>query len=1204
MATRSASRLWLVSCAVTLAQATYTYHPVPGTLCMDGTTSGYYSSPGSDAASEKVAIGLMGGLLCGFPEAKGEDCKAQSPGPKASSDTYATQISYGGLPTFTAYETLVMSNRPDENPDFHDFHKVWIPQCSSDMHIGRLTVPSPLSYGFTHAGAHNFELILAALRGRLAANVTEVLLTGIGTGGFGAIAHCNRVAGAFAAAQTSCVAIDGFLFPGSLGAAADPNYMWMLPSDYANFAKNTPAASDPLRLFAPLLLWQADILAPCAQQLGTAAGACITAFMQRMYLGPRLFIAQNRYDSLQLQFQGVAENDNSTSAYAYMEYYGQATKNSTVDATFAFRSDKGDGVFLTSCYGHLVGKAAAPGPAQPQLPVMTINGVSAATAIGNWYHNRTSANIHQHTCSGVHCDASCRDVRSLPEGPEPPFVPPSPQLEALARGTYNKGLGPKSSDEWMAPLITGIVFAVVGIAGMLVVCLVSTKFIGCACCCGVSFLVAGLVIWSIIPLFMYTAFREELKYDIDSPDDLYSFMSSMEDKDVPKYRVFYAWNITNIESVMTGTSKPRLEAVGPFVYQLFQERYNVSYTANKERVRFREADIHKFLPEKSVGPEDTLVYTINMAYAALIGGFAQQMGLSGEGEVQMAFPAFLFEAMVSAIPNMGVDAIAPFWGNDPGIDAMLAQAMNVPGGQLPFALGFRTFTKATGNEFGLDPQTSIKMVSLLRMGPDGKGAERLAQVIMGLKAAATCLSKGTPCSHLPALLAVLGSVDPAFANATLVPVLNDYFLQLTEDRKLGPRSLSVLSALSMSVGADGTPWMHRLFTRGPVRDVWFGHDDPLFKLAQGTRFPMPFPGHQTVDEDYLTFPGFNEEGSGLADWRDSWTHYVQANMSDIPFWNVAVNVNQTSIRYTPPSIPYGATPDGEAVKPGINLFVSVLFRPIMMKYIGEADVHGISSNTYVLDLSLVSPDPAFYNDRAGFINMMPTTGGALPLYLSAPHFAYAFNSSYRDKLDGLHPLEDPDNMIFTEHMTGLMFEPMTGLMIKAARRIQMNLLIGAKNGLDMSYSYPKTAETRYDDEGVMFPMFYVSEQGEITDDYISTLKSVKTVMSTRFSVAAVCWIVGPLLVILSLVFAVKHKREERPGAPVGKYIVESEMNDRSDDEDPKSPDQLLPDNGNGRNFAPVTDARGLTSVTNVDIKFVSPRPESAGPASPPGLIVE
>ncbi|KAJ9447139.1 Pectin acetylesterase 7 [Diplonema papillatum] len=1191
-----------------IVSADFVYTPVDGAICMDGTTTGYYYSVGSDASSRKVAVGLMSGRICGLSEHKGDDCRELVPGPLGSSASYPSTASFMDLPSMFPYENLVMGSSQLENAHFHDFHKIWIPQCSGDMHIGRLTKPNPMSYGFTHAGAGNLELILKAVHSDFQAKaiaVDEVLLTGVGTGGYGALMHCNSTSLVWPHAQTSCAAFDGFFFPGTMTAAASD--VWQMPADFKNFAQGTPEQKDSTRLFGLLLLWQADVGARCAKAVGPGAGACLSTFTERLHTVPRIFIAQNRYDPMQLAMQGLV-TDNSSAALDYIRYYGDAMRTSTVSMTSAAMGRGEDGVFLTSCHSHGLGNAAAAGTGTYQM--ISINAVTAPKAVGDWYHRKPGSHIHEHTCTDLQCDPSCASMGTLPVGPQPAKPIYSAVADYVHRGAKPMD-AEKESPAWKGPLAVGITFSVLGIVATIVLCIFSTKCIATTYCCGVGLLVAGLLVWGLVPMVVYSLSHDGVQIKVTDSESLHEFSTQRRDDAPEKYVKFWAWNITNLPQVVDGSEKPMLSEVGPFVYRVYNEKGNVTTNDDGTRVEYTQVDLHVFDAEASIADETVYVYAPSIAYATLVGRFANSLGLAGEGELQLAFPAFLFESILS---TLDVNVFAPLWGNSTSIDAMVAQQLGVP--QLPFVVGFRTYTTMVmgSNAFGLSVATSTSILTLIRYGPAGQGAGVLLKAITGLKAAARCIGTpgvDTPCAHLQGLLAILHQIDPAFADPTAIPMLSSYFTQLTQDRALGAQSMSVMSAMATTVSADGVPWTHRTFSRLPVRDLWFNHDHPMFSALAGVPFPGVFTDFKTVEEGVQVLGNTERrtQGTGSKDWRDSNICYGHDSRPTVPFWATTYHINTSSDSYVPPSMSYAAEAEPEAPE-FASLWVSQALRTCAFQRVKENEVKGVETNLYLLHISTVAVDPIFYNKHDGFISLVPAYQGA-QIYLSAPHFAYAFNSSYREKVSGMLPDEDPENKRMTKHISGLSFEPLTGMLVEGYRRIQMNILIGEKGGIDHSYSFPGSAKYKMngDDNGIMLPTFHLSEEGILTDAQADKIKAARGLFKTRFTASAVCWIVGPLFIVLALVFLIKQRREAKN--PRLKY-VDQEMEDtpEQEEEEPRSPDNLL------RTYTQASDAKAASgqstpaSSSNVNVRVFSPTAsppnsfadEMTNPTSPPGCV--
>jgi hypothetical protein len=166
-----------------LSQNTWTWVPIDGAKCRDGSATGIGVNLGS--ASDKLMIFLEGGGAC-FNDVT---C-ATNPTSFASSDfsTFDSGEGHGGI-----------FNRSDTTNAVADWNFVYVPYCTGDIHAGNnvssadagSSVANQHFVGYANIGL-DLKRVVPTFSG-----LSQVLLTGISAGGFGASANYAQVAKAF-----------------------------------------------------------------------------------------------------------------------------------------------------------------------------------------------------------------------------------------------------------------------------------------------------------------------------------------------------------------------------------------------------------------------------------------------------------------------------------------------------------------------------------------------------------------------------------------------------------------------------------------------------------------------------------------------------------------------------------------------------------------------------------------------------------------------------------------------------------------------------------------------------------------------------------------------------------------------------------------------------------------------------------------------
>lgn len=160
----------------------WTWIDVPGAKCRDGSKTGF--GVRLNPASDKLYIYLEGGGAC----FNGTTCAISLPG----FDDKAFGAWAGTVGQLGIFDPL-----PAQNP-VRDWNAVYVPYCTGDVHVGSVSgqsVPGGPS-GQEFVGYENINLYLQRLIPTFA-NASQVMLTGVSAGGFGAAFNYDRVASAF-----------------------------------------------------------------------------------------------------------------------------------------------------------------------------------------------------------------------------------------------------------------------------------------------------------------------------------------------------------------------------------------------------------------------------------------------------------------------------------------------------------------------------------------------------------------------------------------------------------------------------------------------------------------------------------------------------------------------------------------------------------------------------------------------------------------------------------------------------------------------------------------------------------------------------------------------------------------------------------------------------------------------------------------------
>ena len=160
----------------------WTWVDIPGAKCRDGSPTGI--GVRLNPASDKVFIYLEGGGAC----FNGTTCAISLAGfNKTAFGAWAGTVGKLGI----------FDPNPSSNP-VRDWNAIYVPYCTGDVHVGSVSnksVPGGPN-GQEFVGYENINLYLKRLVPTFA-NASQVLLTGVSAGGFGAAFNYDRVASAF-----------------------------------------------------------------------------------------------------------------------------------------------------------------------------------------------------------------------------------------------------------------------------------------------------------------------------------------------------------------------------------------------------------------------------------------------------------------------------------------------------------------------------------------------------------------------------------------------------------------------------------------------------------------------------------------------------------------------------------------------------------------------------------------------------------------------------------------------------------------------------------------------------------------------------------------------------------------------------------------------------------------------------------------------
>ncbi|XP_062868044.1 lysosome membrane protein 2c [Trichomycterus rosablanca] len=297
-----------------------------------------------------------------------------------------------------------------------------------------------------------------------------------------------------------------------------------------------------------------------------------------------------------------------------------------------------------------------------------------------------------------------------------------------------------------------------------------------------------------------------------------------------------------------------------------------------------------------------------------------------------------------------------------------------------------------------------------------------------------------------------------------------------------------------------------LFMTRKVKELLWGYEDFLLKeLSQfvplDDHFGLFYKMNTTDDGEYVFFTG-KQNYSDFAR-VDQWK-----GQSTLDWWSTdeCNMINGTN----------GATFHPIVTKTErLYMFSSDLCRSIYAMFESARIVKGIPAYRFVPPSDVfanksVNPDNAGFCTggsclASGLLNVSVCKQGA-PIIMSSPHF-YQADAQFADDIFGMHPTKE-------QHETTIDINPLTGLVVQAAKRLQVNVFV------EKLPVFSQTGNVRT----MVYPVMYLNESVLIDDD---SAKKLRTVVTQGNVVINIPFIIIGLGILIGFVFIGVMCRSER-----------------------------------------------------------------------------
>ncbi|XP_050236884.1 pectin acetylesterase 6 isoform X2 [Mercurialis annua] len=349
-----------------------------GAVCLDGTLPGYHLHRGSGSGLNSWVIQLEGGGWCDTIR----NCVYRKTTRRGSSKFMEKIIPFTGI----------LSNKPQENPDFFNWNRVKLRYCdgasfSGDYH----NEAAQLNF----RGQRIWSAAMEYLMAEGMKNANQALLSGCSAGGLASIIHCDEFKDLFPqSTKVKCLS-DAGLFLDAIDVSGNRTLRHMYEGvvSLQEVQKNLPSACtdhlDPTSCFFPQNLI-ANVKTPLF-----LLNAAYDAWQVQASLAPPTADPQGSWKECK---QNHAQCNSSQ-----IQFF-QDFRKQMLDAINVFSTKRQNGLFINSCFAHCQSERQDTWFASDS-PVMANKRI--AESVGDWYFDRVD--VKAIDCA-YPCDSSCHNL--------------------------------------------------------------------------------------------------------------------------------------------------------------------------------------------------------------------------------------------------------------------------------------------------------------------------------------------------------------------------------------------------------------------------------------------------------------------------------------------------------------------------------------------------------------------------------------------------------------------------------------------------------------------------------------------------------------------------------------------------------------------------------------------------------------------------
>eukprot|EP00258_Populus_trichocarpa_P010826 XP_002318919.3 pectin acetylesterase 12 [Populus trichocarpa] len=349
-----------------------------GAVCLDGTLPGYHWHRGYGSGANSWLIQLEGGGWCNTVRA----CVYRKKTRRGSSNYMEKQVAFTGI----------LSNKPEENPDFFNWNRVKLRYCDGASFTGD---GEHKAAQLQFRGQRIWSAAMEDLMSSGMRYANQALLSGCSAGGLASILHCDEFRDLFPrTTRVKCLSDAGlFLDVVDVSGGRTLRNVYSGVVGLQGVQNNLPRICtnhlDPTSCFFPQNII-GNVKAP-------------------------LFILNTAYDSWQIQsslappsadphgYWSNCRKDHSKCSASQLQFL-QGFRNQMLNAIKGFSNSRQNGLFINSCFAHCQSERqdtwfADDSPVLGSRPI--------ALAVGDWYFDRAGEKAID--CP-YPCDNSCHNL--------------------------------------------------------------------------------------------------------------------------------------------------------------------------------------------------------------------------------------------------------------------------------------------------------------------------------------------------------------------------------------------------------------------------------------------------------------------------------------------------------------------------------------------------------------------------------------------------------------------------------------------------------------------------------------------------------------------------------------------------------------------------------------------------------------------------